>query len=239
MPFPLSLLPTIPNSFESMKASQALQFQNTFMKNALIRGLNRVHELASRVKPGSRECRQFADYVGVVCMLLDNHIEGDEFFLKRLAQETKAPYSVNKSGGTVQVALKAIRSMAEGWKKDLKAYLSTRLIDALVGMDKDINEALHKQSTKFKPESLPKGVSDDKVFELIGENLAWIVTKVDMNMVLPYCMSHHDIKTSSHWPTANPEAIQKELPKLVNAHAEMWKLAPFDPLSRKAIKAPV
>ncbi|PPQ98412.1 hypothetical protein CVT24_004091 [Panaeolus cyanescens] len=239
MPFPLALLPTIPNSFESMKGSQALQYQNTFMKNALIRALNRVHELAPRIKPASKELRQFADYVEVVCKLFDNHIEGDELFLKRLAQETKMSYCAIKCGATVQAALKGMRSMVETWKKDPKAYLPTRLLDALVAMDKDINEVLHKQSVKFRPESIPKGISDDKLFELIGENLAWIVTKVDMNLVLPFCVSHHDIKTSPHWPTVHPDAIQKELPKLVKVHADMWKLAPFDPLTRKALKCPV
>ncbi|KAJ3500350.1 hypothetical protein NLJ89_g9839 [Agrocybe chaxingu] len=237
MPFPLALLPTIPDNLDKLKARDALLYQNTFMKNALIRGLNVLYDVAPKVTTGSQSGFQpFMEYVDTVCDMLILHIQGDEEFFQALAQHCKSfRWSANKTTATAVASLNILRRSVSGWKKDPKTFSSARLLVPLTSMEGVLLEVLHKQVPKFKSEALPQAVSDDQLAGLIKDNMIWLASNSDVTVLLPFCMSHHDPKTSKHWPPVSEEAI-KAMPGLVNAHPAIWKLAPFDPITKQGKK---
>ncbi|CAA7259147.1 unnamed protein product [Cyclocybe aegerita] len=237
MPFPLALLPTIPDNLDKLKARNALLYHNTFMKNALIRSLNVLYDVAPKVTTGSHSGFQpFMEYVDTVCDMLILHIKGDEEFFKTLAQQCKSfRWSANKATVTVVDSLNALRRSVSGWKKDPKMFASARLLAIITSMEGVLREVLHKQVAKFRSEALPQTVSDDQLASMIKDNMIWLASNSDVTILLPFCMSHHDPKTSKHWPPVSEEAI-KAMPGLVNTHPTIWKLAPFDPITKQGKK---
>ncbi|KAF8971079.1 hypothetical protein BDZ97DRAFT_1337100 [Flammula alnicola] len=234
--FPLPLLPTVPDDLEKMKGRRALLYQNTFMKNALIRALNIIYGVAPKLNGSHFAFRQFMEYVETVCDMTSLHIQGDEVFCKSLAQHCKAyRWTSNRSTAVVQDSLKSLRRLVRDWKKDNKSYHYTRLQGCLSGMEAPIIEVLHKQVAKFSGDVLPQSISDEQMRVLITDNMIWLGSNSDISILLPFCMSHHDIKTSKYWPPVTQDAI-KAMPELVKEHPTLWKFSPFDPISRSGQK---
>ncbi|KAF8160881.1 hypothetical protein B0H34DRAFT_806320 [Crassisporium funariophilum] len=232
--FPLALLPTIPDSLEKMQAGQELRYQNTFMKNALIRALNIVYDIAGTFKVGSQPSfNQFMDYAGIVCDMMSLHLKGDEVFVKALSEQCKSFRSVSsKDVAKVRDALGSLRRYIGDWNKDIRSYQQKRLLDCLKGLEAPLSELLHNQVKSFSSDAVTRGISDKILKAMIKENMIWLGGNSDISILLPFCMSHHDTHTSKYWPPITKEAINA-MPELVKSHSTLWRFAPFDPVTRQ------
>ncbi|KAF9482202.1 hypothetical protein BDN70DRAFT_930180 [Pholiota conissans] len=236
--FPLPLLNTVPDNLEKMRARTALQYQNAFMKNTLVRALNNIYDAAPRVKSSHPAFASFMGYIEMVCDVASLHIQGDEVFAQSLAQHCKSyRWPTNKSGPAALNALKSLRHTASDWKKDGRSYNAGHIQKSLNGMEAVLLEVVHKQVPKFSGDAVPSTISDDKISELVTENMVWLMTNSDVHILVPFCMTHHDVKTSKHWPPVTEEGVQA-MPDLVKEFASHWTFAPFDPITRRGLKPP-
>ncbi|KDR75283.1 hypothetical protein GALMADRAFT_140808 [Galerina marginata CBS 339.88] len=205
--FPLPLLSSVPDNLEKMKARRALLYQNTFMKNALIRALNVVYDVAPKIKASHPAFRQFMDYVDIVCDMISLHVRGDEVFFKSISQQCAAfRLTTNNNAAVLQNHMSSLQHQIDDWKKKV---------------------------ARFTEEALPQSISDDRLNELIKENIIWLGTNGNVSVLLPFCVSHHDPKTSKHWPPVTHDALQA-IPGLLEAHPQLWKFAPFDAITRSS-----
>ncbi|KAF9467378.1 hypothetical protein BDZ94DRAFT_1382522 [Collybia nuda] len=250
--FPLPLLPTIPDNLDDMDSRKSIRYINTFMKNALIRGLNNVYTLAELVEDSETILCSFLDYALVVCDMICLHIEGtqpccDESFFTTPNSEGVALLKIlGKSsnmndGGKMYNDIKALQQKIYAWKESPSTYSPNLLRMAVIQFAQEVYWKMEKQRgrlpNKTQVESmdadvLAKAITDKALRSMIDENLQWLASHSDITYLLPFVLSHHDVRTSSYWPSVSPEGLEM-VPELVMVHAECWEFAPIDPVTRE------
>ncbi|PPQ93684.1 hypothetical protein CVT25_012743 [Psilocybe cyanescens] len=249
--FPLALFPTVPDNLQDMKARDALVYQNTFMKNALIRALNITYEMARKIEAVHPEFCSFLAYMESVCNILSLHLEGDDVFFQTLSLHCNEVAVVNNE---IAIAfrkdLNSLLGLIGEWIESPDSYQHARLQDCLKKIESSITEVLHTQMSRFRGDALPNSIDDETLRVLVRgvssllsieppidqcfpENMIWFGSRVDIAILLPFCTSHHDPLTSKYWPPVTSDAIEA-IPDLARVHPHLWKFAPFDPVTRNA-----
>ncbi|KIM45059.1 hypothetical protein M413DRAFT_328441 [Hebeloma cylindrosporum] len=207
------------------------------MKNALIRGLNAIYAVAPKIKASHPAFQHFLEYIEVVCEMIMLHLQGDEVFLESLSQKcTGYRWVANKNITSLQNPLNALRQLVSEWKRNGNSYQASRLQSSLSSMEDLLVDVLRKQVAKLRGDALPESVSNSDLHSLIIGNMIWLGTNSDISILLPFCMSHHDPRTSQFWPPITADAIAA-MPELVKAHPNIWKFAPFNPVTKAANKS--
>jgi hypothetical protein len=126
------------------------------------------------------------------------------------------------------------------WNKCPSSYTPSELLDFLENVEEPIVTGMRKQVILSSQNRGLFFSSSGQVESIQGEYLikayseaqmrAMIEAQSDISILLPFCMSHHDKKTSKYWPTIPAEGLAA-LPELVKAHPSRWIFAPFDPVT--------
>ncbi|TFK44464.1 hypothetical protein BDQ12DRAFT_18561 [Crucibulum laeve] len=240
---PLKLFPTIPDELEAMDSRLALRYQNIFMKNTLIRGLNTVHEVAPQINPSHPLFQAFMEYAEIVGDMVRLHLEGDEVFFITFNGSGRSLFDIlgeecNPNDFKIGDQLKALRQVINRWQEDQSTYVPATLQEHIQHLNSTLSTKFWDQINKVKSEYLVSVVSDERLRTMIQDNVIWLVTHSDMTILLPFILSHHDSKTSAHWPSVTEEGMAA-MPELLKVHEGCWKFAPFDPITKQQMAPPL
>ncbi|KIK09308.1 hypothetical protein K443DRAFT_651346 [Laccaria amethystina LaAM-08-1] len=246
------LLPIISDDLASLDPRLALRYQNTFMKNALIRGLNIIYLAASTINDGEHpNFREFTEYAHMVCGMIKLHLRGDDVFFTTPNSDGQTLTDILGEDctlpSTIALQISSLDEIIQRWNKCPSSYTPSELLDILENVEEPIVTGMRKQvilssqnrglffSSSGQVESIQgeyliKAYSEAQMRAMIEGNVFWLAAQSDISILLPFCMSHHDKKTSKYWPTIPAEGLAA-LPELVKAHPSRWIFAPFDPVT--------
>ncbi|KAF6760120.1 hypothetical protein DFP72DRAFT_1166382 [Ephemerocybe angulata] len=235
--YPLALLPVVGDDLEKMDSRTALRYQNTFMKNALIRGLNNVYEYAGSIVDGNHKSfKEFMGYNQVVREMMQLHIDGDNLFFTTpgpnkitIDRILGGAWTSNPHRIKLKDQLNSWDKRVESWSKKPDTYRGSELRSLLDGMQDLVVKGLIELIHSVKPELLAKNFSAEEMQAMIDDNIVWLATKGNVLLLLPFCTSHHDRSTSKFWPSIAPEGL-KAIPDMTKENSSVWSLAPFHPV---------
>ncbi|EAU91538.2 hypothetical protein CC1G_02027 [Coprinopsis cinerea okayama7 len=239
--FPLPLLPVTDQDLSALDAREALRYQNSFMKNALIRGLNTIYTLATTIQDSTHpSIAHFLSYVQIVCEMLRLHVEGDEaFFTKRGANNTSldellgSAWSKNSERKKLLEMIKAWTGEVDGWVSAPASYKAPLLRKRLEEMEVPLMKGSFELVHCITPDIVSKKFDKEEMHDMVFENIEWLLSNSDTAVLIPYCIAHHDITTSKYWPVMAPEGLAA-VPAMVQGNESKWMFAPFDPIRRTA-----
>ncbi|KAJ3733800.1 hypothetical protein DFJ43DRAFT_194957 [Lentinula guzmanii] len=236
----IKVFPVNTNGLQASPAKAHLITLNTFMKNTLLRALNRITELCPVMNENHGAAFvSFMDYVATFAEMSRLHLQGDErFFVHPNAQGKKLVdflgTACNPNVGYLQSKLKDVVKKSREWRKAPTCYNCQDMLSILSFGD-ELVEIMSKQLDCIQNGKIEKEIDDEILGAMVQENIHWIGKTSDIAILLPFILSHHDSNSNSclSWPTISPEG-RAELPQIVNVHADLWKFAPFHPITKEA-----
>ncbi|TFK23698.1 hypothetical protein FA15DRAFT_452280 [Coprinopsis marcescibilis] len=237
--YPLPYLPVVDTDISKMDSRQSLKHQIAFMKNALVMGLNNLHQLGHKIKDGKdASAPRLIEYAKVVHDILRLNVDGDEaFFTKRGPNKVSlddilgSVWSKNPHKNELEDALKAWEEKTQIWAKDILAYNGKELMTLLEKMESPLVKGHLELVSQVKSEIISEKFDNEEVALMLNEHFSWLAENGDVTILLPYCTSHHDLDSSNFWPVLTQEGI-RALPILVSESKTNWIFAPFDPITR-------
>ncbi|KAG6837795.1 hypothetical protein H0H93_016163 [Arthromyces matolae] len=206
------------------------------MKNALIRGLNNLHNLAPRVLDNHRV--PFLRYASVVCDILYLHLKGDQLFLSRTNSQGKSllacstiEANINQDLSQLLAATSKLRNNIKSWLNAPDSYAPVHLQRSLDAIAALILAGMTNQRLVLDKDNLIQYCpTEAEIREMIHENLLWLTSEITISILLPFVLSHHDPSTSAYWPAVSPQGRQL-VPGFVDQDSACWYFAPFDPIT--------
>ncbi|KIJ65771.1 hypothetical protein HYDPIDRAFT_109780 [Hydnomerulius pinastri MD-312] len=238
--YPLPLLPSTSVDINAIDSREALPCLMAFMKNTLIRGLNRIFAFSPQVSASDPKLAPFLDYSRSVIKLLDLNLQGDYIFFT----SNSAGESLEKALGPacnpdfirVRDQLAALDDVLGEWIKNYSLYSVDSLREYLTFGPLMVS-CMQSQLRALAFERISAAVSDKDLREMIQVNVEWFASQSDISFLLPFVISHHDPSTSPYWPTVHEQGTEA-LPSLLKQHQECWQFAPLDPLTRLPVAQP-
>uniref|UniRef100_A0A0W0EX63 Uncharacterized protein n=1 Tax=Moniliophthora roreri TaxID=221103 RepID=A0A0W0EX63_MONRR len=226
----LEIFPVDSTALASKDASNYLLYMNTLMKNVLIRALSRITEFAPSMNGNNIKFEAFVGYVVNFCDMLRDEM----FFISPNKQGVKlvdvlGPACNPRNTDKLEAALDELRKGADQWK--MVNSIIRDSADTLSNFAKVMMGTMTGQRSAIQNSAL-KIVEDEELRNMILENIKWIQSKSDITVLLPFILAHHDAVTAPEWPTMADDST-KELPHIIEVHAEWWQFAPFDPITRE------
>ncbi|KAF8893904.1 hypothetical protein BD779DRAFT_1669423 [Infundibulicybe gibba] len=232
MTLPLQVLPTIPDNLEVMDSRHSLRYLNTFMKNTLIYGFNRIFQLSPLISGSHPAFQAFLKYVQCYCDILKSHLEGDAMFFtsagenKKTLRDILGPHSVPKiANNEVLDSLKEIQQSIPAWSKSPASY-SCSGFQNMLGFGTRMAIDMRQQVSAIDGDLLVKAISHEELQKKIKEHMEWLASRTDIAFLIPYVMSgfhntrpatlrkrnrfvlsHHDPQTSKTWPAVTEEGL--------------------------------
>lgn len=233
--FPLPTFGVVPQNVFRLDPRASLRILNSCMKNTILRGLNRVHEVAPLISPlDQRNFYAFMVYTGHVLTMLELHLDGDEaFFTNDLRAEDSlldvlGPHCVAKRPSLAE-PLTEVQALVRRWTHDPFLYDAQVLRESLEFSDQLVR-TFGRQLDAMSCQNLDGIIEPEVITMLLKENDEWLMGNGNPGIFIPYIMAHHDTTTNSHWPGL-PAAGIVALPQIVAPFRDVWAFAPFDPLT--------
>ncbi|KAJ4483708.1 hypothetical protein J3R30DRAFT_1820973 [Lentinula aciculospora] len=231
------LFPIDVDGLQTSSAIAHLLTVNKLMKNTLLRALNRITELCPVMNESHGGFGSFVDYVATFTEMTCLHLQGDErFFVRPNAQGKKLVdflgTACNPNVERLQSKLKNVREKAKEWGKAPTCYRHEDILSILC-FSSELVEVMRKQLDCIQNGEIGTEIDDEILRDMIQENIRWMSGTSDIAVLLPFILSHHDSSSCPNWPTISPEGWA-ELPRIVDVYADLWKIAPFHPITKKS-----
>ncbi|KAK1229149.1 hypothetical protein PQX77_007819 [Marasmius sp. AFHP31] len=241
-----SILTTFPvdsTALASRDAKDHLLCVNTLMKNCIIRALARILEIAPTMKERG-EFHSFMDYIGIVCEVLELHLEGEHHAMPSANKRSINQSQETKCSSPRLLLVKELDSLTYWELRVTQGHLSYRAhweifvpgsfgLEYLAAVTRVSSTAMGNMADQLA--AVDAGASkctlgNEELQKMINVNIAWIGNNSDPTVVLPFILAHHERSAAPQWPVIAAELSEK-LPLIVEGWAKCWKLAPFDPLT--------
>lgn len=183
------LLPIISDDLASLDPRVALRYQNTFMKNALIRGLNDIYLAASTINDGEHpNFREFMEYAQMVCEMIKLHLRGDDVFFTTPNSDGQSLTDILGEDctlpSTIALQISSLDEMIHSWNKCPSSYTPSELVDFLQNIEEPIVTGMRKQVTSSSQNREPFFSPSGQVESIQGEYLIGAYSEAQMRAMI-------------------------------------------------------
>ncbi|KAJ3800354.1 hypothetical protein GGU11DRAFT_852297 [Lentinula aff. detonsa] len=194
----IKVFPVNTNGLQASSAKAHLITLNTFMKNTLLRALNRITELCPVMNENHGAAFvSFMDYVATFAEMstMDgaelvwwNGLGDERFFVHPNAQGKKLVdflgTACNPNVGYLQSKLKDVEKKSREWRKAPTCYNCQDMLSILSFSD-ELVEIMSKQLDCIQNGKIEKEIDDEILGAMVQENVHWIGKTSDIAILLP------------------------------------------------------
>jgi len=214
-----------------MDSRYAVRYHLAFMKNTILRALNNIHTLALALPGDDPRLRAFFEYIVGVCDILVLHIDSDKHLFRTpviagVALEKLLGEGCVQDMRKVAKGAYKLKKLARKYAEGPEQYESSEII-AHLSFAEEFSARSWAQLHSIDVNRLLSDCSEEDMHHGLQLIMASFVEKSEAAFLVPFIHSHHDRKTSTHWPPIGTKD-RIVVACLAKVYSRSWELAPFD-----------